>query len=210
MKVSQNKLLPVLARWTVISIIVMLAGCEAEIPMREDVPELITQVVLTFTSSTGGDPVVVTATDPDGEGVQNLTVDGPIVLSPGVQYVLTLGMTNGLAGVGDPAYDIAAEVEELGDEHQFFFSWTNDVFSDPAGDGNIDNRDDPVNYTGGANSVDKNNRPLGLTTTWTAATSPASGQFRILLKHQPGLKSDSSDSSTGETDMDITFDIQVK
>jgi hypothetical protein len=188
----------------------VLSGCKNNDPKKEDTPELITKATLTFTPSGGGSPVVVTATDPDGEGVQSINVDGPINLVANKSYVLTIALINELAQSSTPEYNIANEVQSEGIEHMFFFSWTNNVFSDPTGNGNIDNRNDPVNYTGGANSKDANNRPLGLTTTWTSATSAASGSFRVLLKHQPELKSDTSDSNTGETDLDITFTINVQ
>jgi hypothetical protein len=192
-----------------ISCLGFLISCSEDDPKKEDTPELITKATLTFTPDGGGTTVVVTATDPDGEGVQDITVDGPINLDVNKTYVLTIDLINELADPSDPEYDITAEVEEEGDEHMFFFSWTNDVFSDPTGNGNIDTRNDPVNYTGGSNSKDANNRPLGLTTTWASAASTASGTFRVLLKHQPGLKSDTSDSNTGETDLDITFTINA-
>jgi hypothetical protein len=188
----------------------LLFGCSDDDPQKEDTPELITQATLTFTPSGGGTAVVVTATDPDGEGVQDLAVDGPINLSKDKTYVLTIGLINGLAEPSDPEYDITSEVEEEGIEHQFFFSWTNNVFSNPTGNGNIDNGSDEVNYTGGDNSIDADNRSLGLTTTWSSAASIASGTFRVVLKHQPDLKSDTSDSNTGETDLDITFTINIQ
>ena len=51
------------------------SGCKKDDPKPEDVPELITKATLTFTPNGGGTPVVATATDPDGEGVQDLKVD---------------------------------------------------------------------------------------------------------------------------------------
>lgn len=191
----------------------LLAGCNDNDPQKEDVPELITKSTLTFTPSDGSAAVVVSATDPDGEGVKDLTVDGPINLASNKTYKLSIALINSLAATTEPEYNITAEVEAEGDEHLFFFAWTNNVFADPAGNGNIDKRSDPVNYTGAPNSIDSNGRPLGLTTTWkTALTTGGSvtGTFRVLLKHQPDLKSDTSDSSTGETDLDITFTINVQ
>ncbi|HYI76210.1 MAG TPA: hypothetical protein VEW65_01240 [Chryseolinea sp.] len=179
-------------------------GCEVEAPIREDVPELITQVTLTFTPAVG-DPVVVTATDPDGEGVQDVQVDGDINLEAMKTYNLSLTLTNGLAAPSDPEYDVTEEVEEEGHEHLFYFSWTNDVFSDPSGDGNLDSRSDPINY----DDEDVNGLPLGLQTTWTTAAA-ASGDFRVVLKHQPELKSATSESTVGETDVDITFTVNVE
>ena len=204
-----NSFLKLMSVTIAIVMLTTISACNNDDPKKEDTPELITKATLTFTPS-GGSPIVVTATDPDGEGVQNITVDGPINLAMNKTYTLTIALINELAAPSDPAYNITSEVEEEGDDHIFFFAWTNNVFSDPTGNGNIDNRNDAVNYNGGANSKDANNRPLGLTTTWTAATSVASGTFRVLLKHQPGLKSDTSDSNTGETDLDIQFTINIQ
>lgn len=189
-------------------LVLLLAGCGVDDPKKEDVPELITKVTLTFTPASGGSPIVVNATDPDGEGVQDLTTDGPINLSVNKTYTMKINLVNDLA---DPRADVTSEVSNEGDEHQFFFSWTNNAFSDPSGNGNIDNRNDPLNYTGGTDSKDENGRPLGLTTTWTTAANATSGAtLRIMLKHQPGLKSDTSDSSQGETDLDLAFTLNVQ
>jgi hypothetical protein len=145
------------------------------------------------------------ASDPDGDGVQNIAPDGPINLAAAKTYILTIQLINELADPGDAEYNLTAEVEEEGDEHMFFFSWTNNVFNDPTGNGNIDNRSDDVNYE----DDDVNGLPLGLETFWTTA-GVSSGKFQILLKHQPDLKSASSTSSTGETDLDIEFTINVQ
>jgi hypothetical protein len=181
-----------------------ISGCDDDDPVKEDVPELITKVTLTFTPSDGGSPLVVTATDPDGEGVQNIAADGPITLAAASSYDMSITLVNALAEPSDPAYNITEEVEEEGDEHMFFFSWTNNVFSNPAGNGNMDNRADAVNYE----DEDANGLPLGLHTSWTTAEA-SSGNFRVILKHQPDLKSETSDSSIGETDLDLTFTVIV-
>jgi len=183
----------------------LFSSCEVDDPQREDAPELITQAVLTFTPYDGGAAVVVTATDPDGDGVQDIAVDGAIDLAVNKTYILTISLINGLASPADPSYDITAEVDEESDEHLFFYAWTNNVFADPAGDGNVDNRADDVNY----NDEDVNGLPLGLSTIWTTAGNVSAGDFRVILKHQPGLKSQTSSSSDGETDLDLTFVINT-
>jgi hypothetical protein len=188
---------------------ILFVACSDNEPQKEDVPELITKVTLTFTPLTGK-AVVVSAIDPDGEGVQDLAVDSPINLEANKTYVLSISLANGLAEPTSPDYNVTQEVEEQGVEHMFFFGWTGNLFSNPAGTGNISQRQDPVNYFGDANSVDQNNLPLGLSTTWTTANSGATGTFRILLKHQPGLKSTISTSSDGETDVDVTFELKIK
>ncbi|MBL7864625.1 MAG: hypothetical protein JNK10_07105 [Cyclobacteriaceae bacterium] len=188
-----------------IALVILSVGCSKDDPKKEDTPELITKATLTFTPTGGGTAVVVSATDPDGEGVQNIAVDGAIDLVMGTQYVLTIDLLNTLVTAGQPGYSITEEVEEEGDEHMIFFSWTGDVFQVPSGNGNIDNRGDAVDYV----DLDGNSRPVGLITTWTASSSVAAGTFRVLLKHQPDLKTDTSGSAVGETDLDLTFTINV-
>lgn len=180
--------------------------CTPNDPKREDVPELITSVSLKFTPSGGGTPIVVSATDPDGEGVADLTADGPIELVAGTTYTMEISLINGLLEASEAGYDISEEVAEEGEEHMFFFSWTGSIFSAPGGNGNIDNRTDPVQYQ----DLDGAGRPLGLITTWTAASNAEQGTLRIALKHQPETKTDTSGFSVGETDVDIVFDVVIQ
>lgn len=193
-----------------VSVIMVLIGCQQDDPQREDTPELITKVILTFVPDGGGTTVVGTATDPDGDGVQNIAVDGPIGLSPNTTYVMTIQMVNSLVPAGQPGNDITTEVAEEGQEHQFFFAWTNAVFANPTGNGNLDGASDPVNYAGGPYSKDIGGLNLGITTSWTTVAASASGTFRLVLKHQPGTKTPVSDATIGETDLDITFPLNVQ
>lgn len=187
-----------------------LQSCDNEDPAPENIPEVVTRATLRFTPAAGTNAplVVVTATDPDRDGPQDLRVDGPINLLRSVTYTLTMELINELATPSSKEYDITKEILEEDDEHMFFFSWTNNVFSNPAGNGNIDNRNDPVNY----NDRDSRGFPLGLSTTWTTARPEAaglSGRFRVMLKHQPAIKSATSGSADGETDLEIDFAINV-
>ena len=180
-------------------------ACDEEAPGKEDTPELITEVKLTFTPSGGGTPVVVSAIDPDGPGVLDLTAEQPISLTAGTAYTLSIEFFNGLLDPTEDEYDITAEVLEEADEHMLFFSW-NGGFSNPAGNGNIDNRADAVNYQ----DNDVNGLPLGLSTSWTTVATGASDlTFRILLKHQPDLKTPNSGSTVGETDADVEFELNI-
>jgi hypothetical protein len=67
-----------LSLMTICSVLVIFSGCKDDDPEPENVPELITKVILRFTPP-GGAPVVVSATDPDGEGSQNLQIDEPSI-----------------------------------------------------------------------------------------------------------------------------------
>lgn len=180
-------------------------SCDEDEPEKEDTPELITKITLTFTPVGGGSPVVVTATDPDNIGSQDIVADGPISLKPNTTYSLGITLINGLADPADEDYNITNEVLEEADEHMFFFAWTGG-FNNPEGDGNIDNRADVVRY----GDADENGLPLGLTTTWTTVGAVTTAKsFTILLKHQPDLKSATSTSQDGETDVNLEFDLEI-
>lgn len=180
-------------------------ACDEEAPGKEDTPELITEVKLTFTPTGGGTPIVVSAIDPDGPGVLDLTAEQPISLTAGTAYTLSIEFFNGLLDPTEDEYDITAEVLEEADEHMLFFSWDGG-FSNPTGNGNIDNRADAVNYE----DNDTNGLPLGLSTSWTTIATAASDlTFRLLLKHQPDLKTASSGSTVGETDADVEFELNI-
>jgi hypothetical protein len=183
----------------------LLTACEAEEPTREDSPEMITSVIVTFIPVDGGETIIGKAVDPDAEGIRDIETDGPVTLAAGTTYLLTLSMYNDLADPDSEEYNISAEVEEEGAEHMLFFGWTGSIFADPAGDGNIDDRDGIVWYE----DTDSNGLPLGLQTKWTTATT-STAKLRIVLKHQPDLKSETSSSDVGESDMDVVFDVNVR
>ena len=173
---------------------------EVPIPPAENEEEIITDVKLIFTSSQSDAPIVVTATDPDGEGPQDLQTNQDIVLAANTIYTLNIELENSVAGE-----DITKEIQEEADEHLFFFGWTNNLFSNPEGDGNIDNRSDPVDYT----DSDADKLPVGLSTTWTTGEA-STGTFRVVLKHQPDVKSETSTVQDGETDLDISWNITIQ
>jgi len=181
--------------------LMVLAGCDDDAPEAENEEEIITDVTLTFTPDGGGTAVVAAAKDADGEGPGDLAVISDITLDSGTTYTLTLDLQNSIE-----QESITEEIEEEDDEHMFFFEWTSGLFTNPTGDGNIGagNRADPVNYedTDGTN-------PVGLETSWTAGAA-ATGTFRVILKHQPDIKTASSNSTDGESDIDITWNITIE
>jgi hypothetical protein len=169
---------------------------------HNDDEEEINEIVLTFTPTAGGDAIVATWFDVDGEGVGNPTKD-EISLAANTEYEMSITLANTL---GAEKEDITEEIASEDDEHMFFFGFTADTFSDPAGDGNIDARADALNY----NDQDESGNPVGLSTNWsTGAATSAAGDFRILLKHQPDLKTATSDATVGGTDVDLTFVINI-
>ena len=167
-------------------------------PPCENEEEVIDKVTLTFTPAGGGTPVVAVASDPDGPGPLDIAV-GEIRLDESTEYDLSIKVENTIEGE-----DITEEILEEAADHLFLFGWTENIFSDPTGDGNLDNRNDPVNY----NDTDINGYPLGLSTSWTTAAGMSSGSFRLVLKHQPdGLKTANSGIEEGGTDLDLSWNI---
>ena len=163
-----------------------------EMVMTPEEPELITTLTYTLTPEDGGDAIVLSFNDPDGDGgtaptvtVENLTTntnyDGAITLS-------NESVT--------PSEDITAEVQEEDDEHQFFYATTVGELA--------------ITY----DDVDGNNNPIGLKTKVT--TGPAgTGTLTLTLRHQPNKSGDNVASGDitnagGDTDIEVTFDIVIE
>lgn len=190
-----------------VAIAVLITGCEKEedeIPQKENEEEVITNVKLIFTNNIGSTDVVqAMAEDPDGTGVEELVILDTINLNKNKSYTLTFEIMNNLETPGE---DIGEEIKEEDDEHQIFFGFSNDAFSDPLGNGNIDNALDTIIY----NDSDANNNPLGLSTGWTTSSSTLTGgNFTVQLQHQPDVKTSTSTSTTGDTDFKLEFVLNI-
>lgn len=184
--------------------LVIFTACEDDdvVPEEEEEMEVITDVTLVFTSDAGA-VVTASAQDPDGEGVQELVVQDEIKLLSGTNYTLTFEIMNNLES---PGGDIGDEIAEEDDEHQIFFAWTEGAFSNPTGNGNIDNASDPVNY----NDADGNGNPLGLNTSWTAGDPITAASFTVRLQHQPDVKISTSGANDGDTDFELEFRLTIQ
>ncbi|MFT5970411.1 MAG: hypothetical protein ACI8ZO_000921, partial [Flavobacteriales bacterium] len=183
-------------------------GCKTDddLPEPENEVEVITDVVLTFTNASNGSDIVrARAKDPDGAGIQELVILDSIKLDTSKTYILTLDLLNALDSVN--VESITEEVEEEGDEHQFYFSYSNNAFANPTGDGNFDNFSDPLNY----NDLDVNGNSIGLSTNWTTSNILLeNGVFRVRLQHQPDIKTATTGVNDGDTDIDLSFVLVVQ
>lgn len=103
-----------------------------------------------------------------------------IVLKLEISYTLEVSFEN-----TQEDEDVTEEIKEEDEEHMIFFGWTQGLFTNPDGDGNIGagNRNDSGVY----DDSDENMNPLGVLTTWITGEVGAV-TFTILLKHQPDLK----------------------
>ncbi|MFT6868744.1 MAG: hypothetical protein ACJA08_003599 [Cyclobacteriaceae bacterium] len=179
--------------------IMTLSSCnDTDEPVIENEQEIITDVVLTFTDI-AGNAISAMAIDPDGEGFANLEVVDTIELKINTIYTLAIELENSVTNES-----LTSEVKNESDEHLFFFSFTEDIFSDPIGNGNMDQREDALNYL----DKDEFEFPLGLSTRWTTAGANK-GKFRVVLKHQPGIKSVSSTVTDGESDVDLEWVVVI-
>ena len=190
--------------FAVLSLFVFTACEEDEAaPEEENEVEVFTDVKLVFTPAGGGASVEATAQDPDGAGVQELVVKDEIKLQSGTTYTLTFEVMNNLESPGE---DIGEEIAEEDHEHQIFFAFSEGAFSNPTGNGNIDNASDPINY----NDTDGNGNPLGLNTTWTAGDPTTAGSFTVRLQHQPDVKTATSGANDGDTDFELQFRLTIE
>jgi hypothetical protein len=189
--------------------VITIIGCSNEddiAPEEENEVEVFTDVTLIFTNTADNSDVVrASAQDPDGTGIQELQILDAITLAADTEYTLTYEILNAL----DPTdvEDIGNEILEEDNEHQFFFSFTENVFANPTGNGNIDAAADPINY----NDADENGNPVGLSSTWTTSSTASSGaSFTVRLQHQPDVKTATSGSNDGDTDFALTFALNIQ
>jgi len=159
-------------------------------PEPHNEEELITTVRLEFKPQGGGNTVTASYRDLDGDGgADPITVGAQLAANK--TYDVTVQV---LDESKNPAADITKEVEEEGDEHQFFYVPSNGL-----------------NLTVTATDKDSKNLPIGITTRMvTGAASSAVGTLRVVLKHQPGLKTANSTIATGETDVDVSIPVTIQ
>ena len=189
--------------------VITIIGCNTEddiAPEEENEVEVFTDVTLIFTNTADNSDVVrASAQDPDGTGIQELQILDAITLAADTEYTLTYEILNAL----DPTdiENIGDEILEEDNEHQFFFSFTENVFANPTGNGNIDAAADPINY----NDADENGNPVGLSSAWTTSSTASSGaSFTVRLQHQPDVKTATSGSNDGDTDFALTFALNIQ
>ena len=126
-----------------------------------------------------------TWSDTDGAGGNAPKID-TIRLTPNGSFASELTIQDGSV---TPATDFTTEIIAEKDEHLFIYKTT----------GNISVTD---------LSKDNNSKAFGQTAT-VKTTSAGAGTLQIILKHMPN-KSATDPSTTGETDVDVTFPVVIK
>ncbi len=173
-------------------IIFSFSSCEKETPEPPNEEELITTLTLTLTPVGSGLATTFTFEDLDGDGGND-----PVItegrLSSGLTYNAYLEISNGQT---TPPTDITQEVLLEAEEHQFFYESTVNGLS-------IEYRDE-----------DADQNPIGLQTLFTAG-DPTTGTLTITLRHQPdkaaaGVADGDITNAGGETDIQVTFNVEVQ
>ena len=172
-------------------LLLTLTGCAKEEPIIPNEEELITTVKITFTPSQGGDARVFQYQDLDGEGGNAPTVTAE-ALQANTAYNMSVEFQNEST---DPVDNITEEVQEEGVDHQLFYSFTGGI-------GTLVYADQ-----------DDNGNPIGLQNTFTTGNA-STGNMTLTLKHQPdknaaGVKNGDITNAGGETDVEVTFYVEV-
>lgn len=151
--------------------------------------EVITTVIVELVNS-DGEVVTLQSLDSDGEDGPNppvITIQGNLTAD-----TVYTGEVTFLNETEDPAEDITEEVEDEDDEHQVFFT---------SGAG--------LNITTEYDNFDDNGNPLG--TLFTLNTGEAStGNFTVTLRHEPAKPNTGLADAGGETDVEVTFEVEIQ
>ena len=169
-----------------------ITSCKKDDPIIENEEELITTLIYTLTQEAGGDSVVLSFEDLDGDGAITPIITGG-TLGANTIYNGSLQLLNESV---NPAEDITVEVQEEAEEHQFFFQ------------NNISGLS--IAYT----DEDENGHPIGLSSKITT-TGSGSGTITVTLRHEPiktaaGVSNGDITNADGATDIEVTFNVVVQ
>ncbi len=177
--------------------IVLLSSCSKDddnTPVIENEEEVITSLIYTLVPDNGGDGIVLSFRDLDGDGGDAPIVNTSSPLAQNTAYQGTLVLLNESVV---PAEEINGEIIEEDEDHQFFFQ--------SQGSAGIN-----VSY----DDQDSDGNPIGLQTR-LQTTDATQGQLIITLRHEPkktadGVKNGLIENAGGETDIEVSFDLTVE
>lgn len=175
-----------------VALMLSITSCEKDDPVIPHEEELITTLIYTLTPQGGGTPVEFKYQDLDGDGGNAPVVTVGTLLS-NTTYTGTIQVLN---ETESPAEDITEEIEEEGEEHQFFYQETG------------------LNATVAYTDTDESNNPIGITTTF-ATSNAATGTLTITLRHEPnksasGVSDGDITNAGGSTDVEAVFNVVVE
>ncbi|MDX5418123.1 MAG: hypothetical protein LPK09_02825 [Hymenobacteraceae bacterium] len=158
-------------------------------PGPEEEGEVITTVALSLTPEGKGQDATATISTLSGTPVQN----GPLTLKANTVYNATISLADDSK---TPSVNVTNEIKQKSNEHLFVYSFTPESGS-------------TATVSVVAKDMDSNNRPVGLETTITTGPNTGAGKLRVVLKHQPGGIKTGTNTTAGETDVDVSFNVIV-
>ncbi len=173
-------------------VIVLMVNCSNDFnPVAVNEEEIISTVRMTLSPDISGDIIVLESRDLDGIGPNDPVVSVSGTLSANVKYIWQMTILNETV---NPAENITEEIIEEANEHQFFFASTNGlVFS----------------YT----DEDDFGFPVGVTFELTTG-AVGNGSLTVILRHEPqkdanGVSEGQVENAGGETDLQVSFEVEV-
>lgn len=175
------------------TLVVFFTSCDKD-PEIVNEEELITTLEYTLTPRDGGDVVILSFRDLDGDG-GNAPIINSGRLKSGKTYDGVLNLFNESL---TPADIITEEIASEDEEHQFFFDVSTSIASNLI-----------ISY----NDKDAGNNPIGLRSIVTT-NGTGMGTIKITLRHEPnktasGVAAGLITNAGGETDIEVSFNVSV-
>lgn len=187
----KNQTMSILRSMLLLVAVLLFSQCNTEDPEPENEEELITTLEMTFSPVGGGNDVVFSVFDEDGDGpIEPVYTNG--TLTANTDYNVSIKVRNDVENE-----DITTEIQEEDEEHQFFFESSVSLFLEFA-----------------YNDADANADPVGLNTIFYAQ-EPSTGTLTVTLRHEPNKSADGAingdpSNAGGETDIQATFDVVIE
>ncbi|MFV0248560.1 MAG: type 1 periplasmic binding fold superfamily protein [Tenacibaculum sp.] len=187
---THSKFLVLLCAFTLV-----ISSCsDQKDPLPINPEELITTVNIVLTPVDEGDSLTFKSEDLDAQGPNPPEISGGTLLA-NTQYNAVISLLNETSAT---AIDITEEVAEEAEDHQFFYSASEELNLSFA-------------YRG---ENDSNGNPVGIYFRLTSKEA-GTGTFTLTLKHQPnkfatGVKEGDISNAGGETDIEVSFPVTVQ
>ena len=172
--------------------VLTLISCDPDDPDPVNEEEVITTLTYSLQPTAGGSAVVFSFRDTDGDGGMDPVISAG-TLAANTEYNGSITLLN---ETEDPAEDITEEVQEEDDEHQMFYV--------------VSGADATVTYL----DQDGDGNPIGLLTRLVTGGA-GQGSLTVILRHEPekdaeGVASGDPTNAGGETDIEVTFNLDIQ
>lgn len=174
------------------ALVLIIPSCDKDDPEPVNEEEVINTFIYNLVPDDGSELISFTFNDEDGDGGEAPTIVSA-TLAANTLYTGSVALT---ANTPDGTENVTEEVEEEAEEHQFFYASTI--------------ADLEIAY----DDVDADGNPIGINTTLQTGEA-GSGALTITLRHEPDkngtdVSAGNIANAGGETDIEVTFDVEVQ